>query len=111
MGQQRDDGNHDQTHQHGQHTCVDGGAAEVAQNGVFKAYLEDGVQDELGEGDAKTRGKAGPDGGLGGLLPVQTVQEGSQEASGQSAPGDAHEVRDIDNNGPPELPGLIAASV
>ena len=64
LGQQGDGGDEDQTHHHGQHTCVDGGAAEVAQHGVLEGDLTHGIQDELGHGDAQTGGEADPHGGL-----------------------------------------------
>ena len=47
LSQEGDHGDDDETHQHGQHTGIDGGAAEVSQYGILEGDLENGVDYEL----------------------------------------------------------------
>jgi len=82
-------GHHRDNNQPGDHAesaAVDGGDQKSGEAG-----LQGG---DIGQHDHGGEDKAGPAGGSGGAPPVQAVEEGGQESSGQGAPADAHELGD-----------------
>ena len=85
LGEQTDQRDQYQTGQHGDGTGVDGGL----QDGRIA-----GAEQHVAHHQQGTEQKADPAGGLGGLLPVQAIEERCQESTSQSAPGNAHQLRD-----------------
>ena len=84
-GDQADDGNHDQPGDHAERACIDGGLQDGRKGGLHQ---------HVGQHDHRGEDEAGPHGDAAGALPVQAVEEGSQESTGQCAPADAHQLRD-----------------
>ena len=87
---------YDEPADHGEHAGVDG---------VFEYESEEG---DAGDGEGSERyeqlhrlepdaeDERGGDGGLGDVLAVEPVEEGGEERSGESAPGNAHHLGDED---------------
>ena len=83
FGKKTDQGNDDQSCQHAEDTGIDGALEQRGEQG-FPEHI--GGHDQCGEQEADPHGSSGYP------LPIQTVQEGGQECTGQGAPGNAHQL-------------------
>lgn len=86
-GKQADHRHDDEPGHHGKGTAVDGG---LEQRGEGKGPGGVGDQVQAHENGAEQEGH--PAGDLGRFFPVQAVQEGGQEGTGQGTPGHTHEL-------------------
>ena len=82
-GKSADDGDNHQPRQHGEGTTVDG-RLEQGREGRAAHHVQNH--------DSCPKDEAGPAGCLGGLFPIEAVEEGGQERACQSTPRHAHKL-------------------
>ena len=86
-GEKADDGNDDETAYHGDYAGVNGGFEDVVKEGAATGHVKElQALQKLDDCDDGTPCIADSDGSLCDALPVQTVEERSEESTCESTP-------------------------